>query len=86
MQEKIQDICEKLCGKDIGLDEQLIISGQLDSFNFMKLICSLEEEFHITFLPEEISDLDNFSCVNSIVGIVGRKTAFDINSQGREIK
>lgn len=73
MKDKIKDICQSLCCKEIDPEEQLIISGQLDSFNFMKLICRLEEEFHITFLPEEISDLDNFSCVSRMVKIVGRK-------------
>lgn len=75
MKDKIKDICQNLCCKEIDPEEQLIISGQLDSFNFMKLICRLEEEFHITFLPEEISDLDNFSSVSHIAMVVHRKVS-----------
>lgn len=74
MEEKIRQICNELCCKEIPEDENLIASGLLDSFKIMELICSLEEEFHITFLPEEMQDLDNFSCLKCIWDIVKQKT------------
>lgn len=74
MKEKIENICEELCCKEVSMDEQLIVTGLLDSFKIMELICRLEEEFQITFLPEEISELSNFSCVNCIADIICRKT------------
>lgn len=73
MKEKIQNLCEELCCKEVSMDEQLIVTGLLDSFKIMELICRLEEEFQITFLPEEISELSNFSCVNCIADIICRK-------------
>lgn len=73
MKEKILNICEALCYRELAPDEQLILTGILDSFKIMELICALEEEFQITFMPDEITELDNFSCINRMVDIVGRK-------------
>lgn len=73
MENKILEMCEKLCNKKLMTDEQLIITGLFDSFQLMELICNLEEGFHVTFLPEEISNLENFSCVNNIVDIINTK-------------
>lgn len=67
-------LCEELCCKQVGTEEQLIAEGMLDSFKLMELICSLEEEFGITFVPDEITELDNFSTINSIVEIIKTKT------------
>lgn len=74
MKEKILEMCRDLCCKELSVDEELIKSGLLDSFKLMELICSLEEEFHISFFPEEISNLDNFFCVNKIDNFIARKT------------
>lgn len=81
MREKILKICKDLCCKEVAADEQLIITGLLDSYKIMELICSLEGEFQIVFQPEEISELDNFSCVDRIVDIVNHKKISDV--QGR---
>lgn len=68
---KIQQLCEELCGKHLTPEEKLLT--MLDSYKLMDLICSLEDEFQITFLPKEIADLDHFSCLNSIVELVESK-------------
>ena len=73
MEERILEICEDLCCKELSTDEQLIITGLLDSFKIMDLICSLEEAFSITFLPEEIMEINYFSNVNNIIGLVKNK-------------
>lgn len=73
MQEKILEICKELCGKKISVDEELIQTGLLDSFKIMELVCSLEEEYQVVFQPEEIMDLDNFSCVGHMLEIVRKK-------------
>lgn len=73
MEKRIQEICSDLCCREISIDEQLIVTGILDSFKIMELICILEEEFHIIFQPEEIMELDNFSCVDHITAIIRRK-------------
>lgn len=73
MKRKITEICEYLCCRKISADEHLLLSGLLDSFKLMELICSLEDEFQITFFPEEISEIDHFSCVDNIYKIVSDK-------------
>lgn len=75
MKEKIQKICEEICCRDIQPDEQLIVTRVLDSFKLMDLICTLEKEFHLQFLPEEIMELDHFSCVDRITDLIVSKTA-----------
>lgn len=80
MQEKILKICEDLCCRRLLMDEELIKTGLLYSFKIMELICTLEEEFPIVFEPEEISNLEHFSSVNSIGEIVSRK--LDIKQRG----
>ena len=74
MTNRIQKICQELCSREIPLDEPLIAEGILDSFKLMELICSLEDEFHILFEPEEIMDLDHFSTVKQMAETVRHKT------------
>lgn len=73
IEQKILKICENLCCKKLSIDEQLIVTGLLDSFKIMELICGMEEEFSITFQPEEMTELENFSCVNNIISMVRDK-------------
>ena len=73
MKETIFKICADLCGRELAPDEPLIVSGLLDSFGIMELVCTLEDEFQIDFLPKEITNLDNFSSVNSIMDLVKAK-------------
>lgn len=73
MKERILEICSELCCKEISAEEELIVTGLLDSFRIMELICSLEEEFDIVFLPEEIMELDHFSCVDHMAELVADK-------------
>lgn len=73
MKEKIWKLCETICCREIATDEPLIITKILDSFKLMELICSLEEEFHIQFSPEEIMEMDHFSNVDHMVELVSSK-------------
>lgn len=73
---KICEICEKLCGKRIDFDEDLVNTWLLDSFQIMELISQLEDFYGIRFTVEEISKIENFSSVNKIVETVERKIKF----------
>ena len=73
MTDRIQKICREVCGREVEKDELLLASGVLDSFKLMELICSLEDEFHILFEPEEIMELDHFSSVERMAESVGDK-------------
>ena len=75
MKEQILELCEEICGRKVTSEEQLISTGMLDSFQIMDMVCRLEEIFHITFLPEEIMDLDKFSSVDLIAAFVSEKKA-----------
>lgn len=77
MTEKVLKICEDLCCKKLSADEPLVITGLLDSFKIMELICRLEETFQIEFLPEEIADLDHLSCVDNMVAFIEKKSMTD---------
>lgn len=66
-------MCKYLCGREIGLNQELINSGLLNSFKIMELICQLEEEYNINFSADEIAEVENFSCVNNIVMIMNNK-------------
>jgi acyl carrier protein len=70
---RILKICGELCCKEISMEEELIATGLFDSFKLMELICTLEEEFDIIFLPEEITELDHFSCVDHMVELLSKK-------------
>lgn len=74
MRGEIAGLCRELCCQEVSAEEELIMSGLLDSFKIMELISSLEEKFHIVFNPEEIMDLDHFSTINHIAEIVSMKT------------
>lgn len=76
MEKKILEICKELCCREISYGEPLITTGILDSYKIMEIMCNLEEEFHITFLPEEISDMENFSTVNNMIALCKRKILY----------
>ena len=71
--QKVLEICEELCGRPISPTEELITTGMLNSFKIMELISVLEKEFQIIFLPEEIADLDNLSCIDNILSFIMKK-------------
>lgn len=73
MEKKVLSICRKICCREITDEEELILSGILDSFKIMELICELEGLFGITFVPDEIMDMDNFSTVHNMAELVRQK-------------
>lgn len=73
MKGKILKICRELCEREISEDEELMVSGILDSCKIMRLICSLEEEFNVVFLPDEIEELDRSCSVNDMAEMIRKK-------------
>lgn len=73
MENKIADICEDILGERVGIEQELIVSGLLDSYGIMELISALEDEYMITFVPQEISELRNYSNVKCIAKLVKKK-------------
>lgn len=60
--------------KDDGLapDDNLLLSGIIDSLGVMQLVAFLQSESDIKVEPREIT-LKNFKTVNAIIGFVERK-------------
>lgn len=58
----------------LGLDDNLLLSGMVDSLGVMQLVKFVEDQFAIKVQPGEVT-LKNFKTVNAIAGFVGRKTA-----------
>lgn len=73
MEQRIVDICEKLCNKTLEWEEPLFSTGLLDSYLIMELIAMLEIEFQIMFDEKELQTLENFQCINNIIEIVRKK-------------
>lgn len=76
MEKRILKICEEICCQSISKDEQLLESGLLDSYRIMELAGELETEFQINLMPEELMELENFSCVKNIIKLVAEKSEY----------
>ena len=57
---------------DIDFEKGLISNGIVDSYGFVELTIFLEEKFNVTFLKEEINDI-NFKSINSISTFIYKK-------------
>jgi len=80
--ERIKEIIESHCLKEIGEKDELLKSKLLDSFQLLEVICELEETYGIELSPEEIEDLDHFSSINNIKKLISEKLACMIDPDG----
>ncbi|MEM9775056.1 MAG: acyl carrier protein [Chloroflexota bacterium] len=60
--------------KQLAPDDNLLISGLIDSLGVMQLVAHLQAENNIKIEPRDIT-LKNFKTVNSIVDFVASKRA-----------
>jgi acyl carrier protein len=56
----------------IGDDEDLLLSGLVDSLGVVRLIAFLEDETGVSIPPGEIT-IENFGTVSAMVGYLGAK-------------
>ncbi len=73
MKEKVIKICEEICCTEITMNEQLILTGLVDSYRILEIVSCLEKEFNVVFSSEDITNLTNFSSVESIVNFIQKK-------------
>lgn len=59
---------------DVVLDDNVIIPHHIDSFEMMKVLVMLEEEFDIEFIDFELL-LENYETLDKIIKIVGSKVS-----------
>lgn len=66
-------ICEKLLNnRSIEGDENLLLSGLLDSLGIVKLMLFLEEKYSITIPPQDVT-ITNMASVDAIVGYLDKR-------------
>lgn len=58
----------------LGPDDNLLLSGLIDSHGVMRLVKFIEDQFAITVNPGEVT-LKNFKTVNAMTSFISRKTA-----------
>lgn len=63
---------ELLDGNPVGDDEDLLLSGLVDSLGVMRLVGFLEDAFSTAIPPEDIT-IENFSNISGIAGYMVRK-------------
>ena len=56
----------------VAPDDNLLLSGLIDSLGVMQLVAFIQSENNIKVEPREIT-LKNFKTINSIVGFIERK-------------
>jgi Acyl carrier protein len=65
---------ELLGGREIAADENLLLSGLVDSLGVMRLVAFLERRFGIS-IPARDLKLANFATLEAIAGYVARRQA-----------
>lgn len=80
--ERIKEIIESHCLKEIDETDELLKSRLLDSFQLLEVICEVEETYGIELSPEEIGDLDHFSSMNNIWKLISEKLDCMTDSDG----
>ena len=75
MKERIRTfIVEQLLpGTSIADDDDLLLSGLLDSMSVMRLVMHLEAAFDVKIPPQDVV-IENFTSVDTIVAYLGRQT------------
>lgn len=62
-----QELLAEPNGFDLSADDNLLLSGLIDSLGIVRLVAFIEEQFNVEVLPEDVT-LDNFSTINVIAG------------------
>jgi acyl carrier protein len=52
---------ELLSGKDVGDEDDLLLSGLVDSLGVMRLVNHLEQQYSIKIPPEDVT-IEHFMC------------------------
>lgn len=62
---------------ELGPEDNLLLSGLIDSFGVVQLVQFLEGEFDVKIKPAEIT-LEHFKTVNAIAAFVNEKAAASV--------
>lgn len=72
LREFIQD--ELLDGTSISDDQNLLVSGLVDSMGMMRLIAFIDQQLEIAVPPEDVT-IENFTTVDQIVQYLDQRVA-----------
>ncbi|MGB5833943.1 MAG: acyl carrier protein [Thiohalocapsa sp.] len=67
MRSAIRDyiVNELLSGREVGDQEDLLLSGLVESIGVMRLVVFMEQKFGVQIAPQDIT-IENFANVNAI--------------------
>jgi len=69
----VEQILDGECDFDLATEENLLLSGVMDSLAVMRLVAWLEQEFSFAIAPEDVT-LENFKNVSVMSAYVSEKT------------
>ena len=74
MKDQIREfiVTELLAGRDIGTDEDLLISGLVDSLGVMRLVTFIEDHLATPVPPEDVT-IENFATIDTIGAYVEQR-------------
>ena len=67
-------VTELLSGRDVGDQDDLLLSGLVDSLGVMRLIGHLEQQYSIKIPPEDVT-IDNFMHIEAIKQYLERRVS-----------
>lgn len=66
------DLLKHKDGLSLGADENLLLSGLVDSHSVMRLVAHIEKTYQISVSPADIT-LKNFKTVNAMAAFIEKK-------------
>ena len=68
-------VCHELLdGREFSDDENLLLTGLIDSIGVMRLVAHVNEVFHIEIPPEDLT-IENFSNLNAMSEYLENRSA-----------
>jgi acyl carrier protein len=60
--------------REIGVDDEVVLDGTIDSLGVTRLIDYLEKEFHVTIAPQDVT-IENFRSATTMAALVDEQQA-----------
>lgn len=61
-------------GRDVGVDDEVVLDGTIDSLGVTRLIDYLEKEFGVTIPPHDVT-IENFRSATTMAALVDTRRA-----------
>lgn len=56
-------------GRDVGVDDEVVLDGTIDSLGVTRLIDYLEKEFRVSIAPQDVT-IENFRSASTMAALV----------------